>query len=57
MKSFIAGLFVVMMVGGLFGCGKTIGDIRADGAVIAETGSSLIKKAIDAGIAVYSIVK
>ena len=47
---------MVLLVGSV-GCGKTLGELRADGGAIADNGASIAKKVFDAGIAVYDIVK
>lgn len=58
MKFITIGLLAVALsLGGLSGCKGTTAEIRADGYAIADTGSSIVKKAIDAGLAVYAIIK
>ena len=57
MKAGMLILASVLMVGGMVGCGKTVSEIRADGGAIVDNGGSLIKKVMDAGVAVYDIVK
>lgn len=47
----------MMLLVGSVGCGKTLAELRTDGGAVVDTGSSIVKKAIDAGIAVYDIVK
>jgi hypothetical protein len=39
------------------GCGKTISELRADGGAIVDNGGSIIKKVLDAGVAVYDLGK
>lgn len=57
MKAGMLILASVLMVGGLVGCGKTVTELRANGESIVDNGGSLIKKVMDAGVAVYDIVK
>lgn len=55
MKSGMLLVAVLMFV--TVGCGKTISELRTDGGVIVDNGSSFMKKVMDAGVAVYDIVK
>lgn len=57
MKAGMIVLMSVLMVGGMVGCGKTVTELRANGEAIVDNGGSIIKKAMDAGVAVYDIVK
>jgi len=41
----------------LTGCGKTKGELRADGYAVVDNGGSIFKKAIDTVVAVYDIVE
>ena len=54
---YLYSVILLVAVLSLTGCGKTITELRADGGAIVDNGSSLIKKVLDAGVAVYDIVK
>lgn len=49
--------FLIVTVLSLTGCGKTVAQLREDGGAIVDNGGSLIKKALDAAVAVYEIGK
>ena len=55
-RYFYASLMLVAVLS-LTSCGKTITELRADGGAIVDNGGSIIKKAMDAAVAVYDIVK
>ena len=57
MKVFSMIVLSVVLMGGMVGCGKTVTELRANGEAIVDNGGSLIKKIMDAGVAVYDIVK
>lgn len=68
MKAAIHTMLAFVMVIGLVGCGKTLGELRTDGDAIIDNGtaavgqtvgvvSTIIKKVIAAGFAVYDIGK
>jgi hypothetical protein len=41
----------------LTGCPRFIGELRADGGALVDNGGSIIKKVLDAGVAVYDLGK
>lgn len=47
----------VVLMTGLTGCGKTLGELRADKDAIVDNGGSMVKKALDAVLAIYDIGK
>ena len=57
MKVFSMIVLSVVLMGGMVGCGKTVTELRANGEAIVDNGGSLIKKIMDAAVAVYDIVK
>jgi len=67
MKSFVSIVLVVGMLS-VVGCGKTLAELRSDGDAIVDNGtqavngiigtvSTVLKKLISAGVAVYDVVK
>ena len=56
MRNSIIGVSLLVIVA-MSGCGKTLTELRTDGNAVVDTGSSIVKKAFDAGVAVYEIVK
>lgn len=57
MKSLSVLVLSMVLVGGMIGCKGTVGELRADGGAVVDNGASLVKKIMDAGVAVYDIVK
>lgn len=53
----MCAVFLLVGVVSLSACGKTVMELRADGGAIVDNGSSLLKKIMDAGVAVYDLVK
>jgi len=55
-RYFYASLLLVACLS-LASCGKTITELRTDGGALVDNGGSLIKKVLDAGVAVYDLGK
>lgn len=50
-------MMAMMLLVGTVACGKTVSELRANGETVVDNGSSLLKKVVGAGVAVYDIVK